>query len=108
MALHNKPSIVPIAGAPFSDPTTYAKGDLKAGEYLDSMGGYTVYGGLQSFGQAKSLNALPIGLVNEKTRVKVDIKKGHLITYDMVDLDESSFILNLRRKQDQMLEEGTL
>ena len=64
--------------------------------------------GLQSFRQAKELNALPIGLVNEKTRVKVDVKKGQLITYDMVELDENSFLLNLRRKQDQMLEEGTL
>jgi len=108
VVLHNKASIVPIAGAPFAETTTYAKRDLKAGEYLDSMGGYTVYGGLHPYRQAKDLNALPIGLVNEKTRIKVDVKKGQMITYDMVELDESSFILNLRHKQDQMLAEGIL
>ena len=106
--LYNKPSIVSTQGAPFSETTTYAKRDLKAGEYLDCMGGYTVYGGLHPYQEAKQLNALPIGLVNERTRVKVDVKKGQLLTYDMVELDESSFLLSLRRKQEQMLAEGLL
>ena len=37
-----------------------------------------------------------------------DVKKGELITYDMVELDESSYILQLRRKQDEMLAKGEL
>ncbi|MBP0963396.1 MAG: NAD(P)-dependent oxidoreductase [Oscillospiraceae bacterium] len=106
--LHGKPTIVSIDGAPYSETTTYAKRDLKAGEYLDSMGGYTVYGGLQSYQSAKAANALPIGLVNERTRLKVDVKQGQMLTYDMVELDESSFLLSLRRKQDKMLANGLL
>jgi predicted homoserine dehydrogenase-like protein len=72
------------------------------------MGGYTVYGGLQSYESAKAINALPIGLVNERTRLKVDVKKGQLLTYDMVELDESSFLLSLRRRQDELLSKGLL
>jgi len=31
-----------------------------------------------------------------------------MLTYDMVELDESSFLLSLRRKQDKMLANGLL
>ena len=105
---HGVPSIVPLNGAPYSETTTIAKKDMKAGEYLDGIGGYTVYGGFYSFKEAQSKNALPIGLVNKKTRMKVDVKKGELITYEMVELDESSYILKLRREQDQLLAQGKL
>ncbi len=106
--LHRLPSIVPTAGAPYAETTTIAKRDLKAGEYLDGIGGYTIYGGFHDFQYAKSHNALPMGLVNKKTKVLVDIPKGTLITYDMVELSEDSFILKLRREQDKLLEEGKL
>jgi len=108
IVVYNKPSIVPCAGAPHSETTTYAKRDLKAGECLDGIGGYTVYGGFYPYAKAKELNALPIGLVNKKTRMKVDAKKGQMITYDMVDLDENSYILQLRREQDKMVAAGQL
>ena len=48
-----------------------------------------------------------IGGVSQYGQVK-DVKKGELITYDMVELDESSYILQLRRKQDEMLAKGEL
>lgn len=108
ISVFNQPSIVPIAGAPFSETTTIAKKDLKAGEYLDGIGAYTVHGSIHSFKDAKALNALPLGLVNKKTRMKVDVKKGDLITYDMVDLAEDSYILKLRREQDALLAKGAL
>lgn len=106
--LHKLPSIVPSPGAPYAETTTIAKRDLKAGEYLDGIGGYTIYGGFHSFEYAKSHNALPMGLVNNKTKVLVDIPKGTLITYDMVELSEDSYILKLRREQDKLLAEGKL
>ena len=108
IALHNLPSIVPAHGAPYAETTTYAKRDLKAGEYLDGIGGYTIYGGFHDFKYAQSVNALPMGLVNSRTRVKVDIPQGTLITYDMVELAEDSYILQLRREQDKLLAEGKL
>lgn len=106
--LHRLPTIVPKQGAPYAETTTIAKRDLKAGEYLDGIGGYTIYGGFHDFQYAKSHNALPMGLVNNKTKVLVDIPKGTLITYDMVELNEDSYILKLRREQDKLLEEGKL
>lgn len=106
--LHNTPSIVPLAGAPYAETTTIAKVEMKAGDHLDGIGGYTVYGGFYDFQDAKAKNALPIGLVNKNTVLKKDVKPGDLITYDMVDLDESSYILQLRREQDKLLESGKL
>ena len=106
--LHGVPSIVPKAGGPYAETTTIAKKDMKAGEYLDGIGGYNCYGGFMDFQEAKAKNALPIGLVNAKTKMVKDVKKGELITYDMVELDESSYILQLRRKQDEMLAKGEL
>ena len=102
------PSIVPKLGAPYSETTTIAKKDMKAGEMLDGIGGYTVYGGFYSFKDAQAKNALPLGLVNKKTKLKTDVKAGELITYDMVDLDEDSYILKLRREQDKLLAAGKL
>ena len=49
---------------------------------------------------AKEMKALPVCLVNKKTVLKQDVKKGDIITYDMVELDESSFLFQLRKLQD--------
>ena len=46
--------------------------------------------------------ALPIGLINDKTILKTDVKKGDTISYDMVKLDEDSIVLQLRRMQDKL------
>ena len=44
---------------------------------------------------------VPIALIDEAARAKVDIKKGDYLTWDTVELDEELFIVKLRRKQDQ-------
>jgi predicted homoserine dehydrogenase-like protein len=100
--IYHEPTIAP-KGAPVSETVTVAKKDLKAGEHLDSIGGYTVYGVIDTFDNAKKQNALPIGLVNKNVVLKKDIKKGETITYDAVELDESSLILQLRRMQDRLI-----
>lgn len=100
--IYHEPTIAP-KGAPVSETVTVAKKDLKAGEHLDSIGGYTVYGVIDTFNNAKKQNALPIGLVNKNVVLKKDIKKGETITYDAVELDESSLILQLRRMQERLI-----
>jgi predicted homoserine dehydrogenase-like protein len=100
--IYHEPTIAP-KGAPVSETVTVAKKDLKAGEHLDSIGGYTVYGVIDTFDNAKKQNALPIGLVNKNVVLKKDIKKGETITYDAVELDESSLILQLRRMQERLI-----
>lgn len=99
--LYGEPTIAP-AGAPISETVAVAKRDLKAGEHLDGIGGYTVYGIIDTVENARKENALPIGLINDKTILKTDIKKGDTIRYDMVKLDEDSMVLQLRRVQDKI------
>ena len=47
-------------------------------------------------------NLLPIGLITGNVTVNKDIKKGEALKYSDVSLDESSTILKLRRKQDEL------
>lgn len=98
--LDNQSTIVPLGG-PISETITVAKKDLKAGQYLDGIGGYTVYGTIEEADVTKSLKALPLGLVNKKTKLLTDVRKGEIITYDMVTLDDDSLIVQLRRIQDR-------
>jgi predicted homoserine dehydrogenase-like protein len=98
--LDHQSTIVPM-GAPVSEVITIAKKDLKAGQNLDGIGGYTVYGTIELAKTAKKINAVPLGLINKKTVLKKNVKKGEVITYEMVDLDESSLIFQLRKLQDR-------
>lgn len=98
--LYGEPTIAP-AGAPVSETVAVAKRDLKAGEHLDGIGGYTVYGIIDTAENARKQKALPIGLINDKTSLNTDVRKGETITYDMVELDNDSIIVQLRRIQDK-------
>lgn len=102
--LHKTPTIAPYKGM-IAETATVAKVDLKAGDSLDTIGGYTIYGRIYDYKEAKSMNALPIGLVSNKLVLKNDIKKGEVITYGDVNHDDSSLIWRLRKKQDEMLEQ---
>ncbi len=99
-ALYNEATIAPIYDKPVAEVITMAKMDLKKGQRLDGIGEYTVIGSIDTYETAKRENLLPIGLVNENTIVKQDIKKGEFITYDMVELDKSTMIYKLRQLQD--------
>lgn len=98
------PTIAPLNERPSAEVITIAKKDLKAGEKLDSIGGYTVYGSLETFEKAKEENLLPIGLINNNTRVIKDIKMGETIRYDDIVLD-NSYICKLRSEQDELFRE---
>lgn len=100
--IYKEPTIAP-KGAPVSETVAVAKKDLKAGEHLDGIGGFTVYGTIDTYENAKKERALPIGLVSKNVVMKKDVKKGEIITYDDVVLDESSLILQLRRLQERLI-----
>ena len=99
-ALYNEPTIVPIYDKPVAEVITMAKMDLKKGQRLDGIGEYTVIGSIDTYEKAAKENLLPIGLVNENTIVKQDIKKGEAVTYDMVELDKTTMIYKLRQLQE--------
>ena len=81
---------------------TKAKIDLKAGDHLDGIGGYTTHGSICTEKEATEKGYVPFGLINKNAVMKVDCKKGDLITYDMVDLDKDTLIYKLRKEQDAM------
>lgn len=101
--LYNEATIVPMLDRPVAEVVAVAKKDLKKGERFDGIGEYTVLGRIYTYEEAKDKNLVPIGLINNKAVAKVDIKKGQLISYDMVELDESTEIYKLRQIQEKGL-----
>jgi predicted homoserine dehydrogenase-like protein len=69
------------------------------GETLDGGGGYTVVGICEKAEVAREERLLPLGLAGG-AKLKRAVEQGEAISYDMVDLNEDSFVLQLRRLQD--------
>lgn len=95
---YNEPTMVP-AGGLVSEVVTIAKKDLKTGDRIDRIGGYTVYGLIEDYGIARDQDLLPIGL-SEGAILKNDIDKSSPIKYDDVDLVSGPLVQSLRKMQD--------
>jgi predicted homoserine dehydrogenase-like protein len=95
-----EPSIAPL-GAPIAETITVAKRDLRAGEEIDDIGGYTVYGTIERAEIVKTENLLPLGLA-KGAKFLSDVEAGHCISYGQVRLDENSLMWVLRRLQDRL------
>ncbi len=87
----------PLAG-PLVDVVTTAKIDLKAGETLDGIGYYMTYGQCENSNIVQQQNLLPIGLA-EGCRLKRDINKDQVLTYEDVELPEGRLCDQLRTEQ---------
>jgi len=98
-ALFHDPTTSPI-GKPVCDVLTMAKRDLKAGEVLDGIGGFTCYGVIENSDVAQSERILPMGL-SEGCRLKRDIQRDQAITYDDVEIPRGRLCDKLRAEQDQ-------
>jgi predicted homoserine dehydrogenase-like protein len=99
--LRKEPTLVPLE-RPYADIMTVAKRDLNAGEKLDTFGGYTFHGVMDRAEIVRDLNALPVGLAIEAT-VRRPVAKGDAVTWDDVELDETSTVVKLRREQDKIV-----
>jgi len=86
-------------GGPKVDVIAAAKRDLKAGETIDGLGGYMTYGLAEKAEIAHAQRLLPIGLA-EGCRLKRDVAKDAVLTYDDVDLPTGRLSIALRREQD--------
>ena len=86
-------------GKPQVDVVTTAKIDLKAGEQLDGIGYYMTYGQCENYDVARAENLLPMGLA-EGCRLKRDIAKDSVLTYDDVELPGGRLCDRLRAEQD--------
>lgn len=79
-------TITPL-GAPRVDVVTTAKIDLEAGQILDGMGYYMTYGQCENSDVVRTQNLLPIGLA-EGGRLKRNIARDHVLTFDDIELPE--------------------
>lgn len=98
LVLFNDVTLAPKAGM-VADVISLAKFDLKKGDKLDGVGGFTVYGAIENHATARHENLLPIGL-SDGALLKQDVAQDTPITYDMVELPAGSVAAALRREQD--------
>jgi predicted homoserine dehydrogenase-like protein len=87
-------------GAPVCDAVTFAKRDLKKGETLDGMGGFTCYGLVESYETSAAERHLPI-VLNVGCKLLRDIPKDAPIGYDDVILPAGRLCDRLRAEQTQ-------
>jgi len=99
--INGEATIAPEFGL-VSETITVAKKDLKKGETLDGIGGFTVHGSIEKGDIAREKNLLPLGLTHGAV-MKTNVKKGDLLTYDDVEIKKDSIIYQLRMIQDKML-----
>ncbi len=97
--LFHDPAIAPLA-APVCDVITIAKRDLKAGERLDGIGGFTAYGLLENSSLAQAERMLPMG-PTEDCLLQCDIGKDEVIRYTDVFMPENRLCQTLRQEQDE-------
>ena len=91
-------AVAPLGG-PICDVITIAKRDLRAGERLDGIGGFTCYGVVENSNVCRLESLLPMGL-SEGCHLKRDIPKDQPISYNDVDLPEGRLCDKLRAEQD--------
>jgi predicted homoserine dehydrogenase-like protein len=97
VALLGDAALRPLAG-PCVDVVTAAKVDLKAGDTLDRLGGYYTYGLAENSDVTQAESLLPQGLA-EGCRLKRDLAKDTVITYDDIELPEGRLSDRLRAEQ---------
>jgi len=77
--IHRDPTVAPAAG-PVCEVVTIAKRDLKAGERIDGIGGFCVYGLIENSAAARAIAALPIAL-SEGCVMRQDVSKDQVLTF---------------------------
>ena len=99
--LYGRADMAPIA-KPTAEVAAVAKRDLKPGDRLDAIGEFTYRAYALAAEDAYAKRAVPCGLL-EKGLVTKSIRKGELLTYDNTQPDETARIVELRRRQDQLV-----
>ncbi len=87
---------------PSAEVCAVAKRDLVPGDTLDAIGEYAYRAWIMTYDSAGEAGAVPCGLL-ERGKVVKPIRKGELLTYGNVAVDQGSRIVTLRRRQDELL-----
>jgi predicted homoserine dehydrogenase-like protein len=96
--LFHDAAVAPLAG-PVCEVITIAKKDLKVGEELDGIGGFTCYGVIENAEVQRKQMILPMGL-SEGCCLKNDIARDQAVKWDDVDVPNHLTSLKLRKEQD--------
>lgn len=91
--------MIAAQGAPTVDVITCAKTDLKAGDVIDGLGGYTTYGECENAEVVRAENLLPIGLAIG-CQLKRDIARDEVLTYADVEVPAGRLSDRLRAEQE--------
>jgi len=97
VGIHHDATVAPIAG-PVCEVVAVAKRDLKAGEQLDGIGGFCVYGLIDNSPTARAMSALPIALT-EGSVMRRDVAKDNVLSFDDVDRPKDDVVDELWREQ---------
>jgi predicted homoserine dehydrogenase-like protein len=95
-----KDSVMSPVGGPQVDVVATAKTDLKAGETIDGIGGYMSYGQCETAAITRNQRLLPMGIAQD-CKLKRDIPKDQVLTYDDVELPPGRLCDKLRAEQDE-------
>ena len=90
-------AVAPL-GTPVCEVLTMAKRDLKTGEVLDGIGGFTCYGTIENADVCQIENMLPMGL-SQGCRLKRDLPRDQAITYADVEVPDGRLSDKLRAEQ---------
>jgi len=85
-------------GAPVTEVVALAKRDLKVGETLDGIGGFTVYGMLENIATARSERLLPMGLTDGAV-IRREIAEDAALTFDDVEVPSDRLATRLWHEQ---------
>jgi predicted homoserine dehydrogenase-like protein len=86
---------------PVVDVVTTAKVDSPAGTVLDGLGEYLTYGQCENTDTTMRERLLPMGLA-EGCRLRRDVVRDQVLTYDDVELPSDSLVHRLRAEQDRL------
>lgn len=92
-------TVAPI-GAPVCEVITVAKKDLRSGEKLDGIGGFTCYGTIDNVDAIRGQKLLPMGL-SEGCVLKRDVAKDQPVSYADVNVPAGRLCDQLRAEQDR-------
>jgi predicted homoserine dehydrogenase-like protein len=77
-----------------------AKKELRAGDTIDGLGGFATYSQCENAEVARAERLLPMGIA-EGCRLKHDVKRDAVLTWDDVEVPAGRIIDRLRAEQDQ-------
>ncbi|WP_395685275.1 NAD(P)H-dependent oxidoreductase [Aestuariivirga sp.] len=97
--LHRQADMVPLPG-PVAEAVTLAKRNLAPGEILGRIGETDYRAWAMTHAEARSANAVPLGLA-QGARVVKPVRAGERLTYDNCVPDDSLIVTQIRRRLDQ-------